>query len=225
MLKLHPGRRGLHRRRRAGRALGRGDHRRRVARAGAQAEPPTLIGLARERLAAFKAPKHVVVVDRVVRSPAGKADYRWALETAKARVSAMSEAREFRASETTERFPSVIAGRLPQPENAPEARSSAVWGMTKTGKLDDPSVEDVAEVARAVGADLEYGLTSAEAARRLARRRAERAPPGAASYPSGGAILAQFRDPLIYLLLARGRRVARRVGRSRTTRAGRSMRS
>ena len=34
-------------------------------------------------LAAYKAPKHVVVVDRVLRSPAGKADYRWALDMAK----------------------------------------------------------------------------------------------------------------------------------------------
>jgi fatty-acyl-CoA synthase len=42
--------------------------------------------MAKERLAAFKAPKHIVVVDRVVRSPAGKADYRWALETAKQRL-------------------------------------------------------------------------------------------------------------------------------------------
>jgi fatty-acyl-CoA synthase len=42
-----------------------------------------LIAAARARLAAFKAPKHVVFVERVVRSPAGKADYRWAKETAR----------------------------------------------------------------------------------------------------------------------------------------------
>jgi fatty-acyl-CoA synthase len=42
-----------------------------------------LIDAARARLAAFKAPKHVVFVERVVRSPAGKADYRWAKETAR----------------------------------------------------------------------------------------------------------------------------------------------
>jgi fatty-acyl-CoA synthase len=53
---------------------------------GRQAGADTLIGMAKERLAAFKAPKHIVVVDRVVRSPAGKADYRWALETAKQRL-------------------------------------------------------------------------------------------------------------------------------------------
>jgi acyl-CoA synthetase (AMP-forming)/AMP-acid ligase II len=42
-----------------------------------------LVTHARERLAAYKSPKHVVFVDRVVRSPAGKADYRWALDVAK----------------------------------------------------------------------------------------------------------------------------------------------
>lgn len=38
--------------------------------------------LARSRLAAFKAPKDLVLVDGVVRSPAGKPDYRWARATA-----------------------------------------------------------------------------------------------------------------------------------------------
>ncbi len=33
-------------------------------------------------LAGYKAPKHVVVVDAVVRSPSGKADYRWARDAA-----------------------------------------------------------------------------------------------------------------------------------------------
>jgi 3-oxocholest-4-en-26-oate---CoA ligase len=36
----------------------------------------------KEQLAGYKVPKHLVVVGRVVRSPAGKADYRWALEAA-----------------------------------------------------------------------------------------------------------------------------------------------
>jgi 3-oxocholest-4-en-26-oate---CoA ligase len=42
---------------------------------------PTLEELAahcKESLAGYKAPKHLVLVDAVVRSPAGKADYRWA---------------------------------------------------------------------------------------------------------------------------------------------------
>ncbi len=40
----------------------------------------------RERLAGFKVPKDVLVVDRVERSPSGKADYRWAREQAAASV-------------------------------------------------------------------------------------------------------------------------------------------
>jgi acyl-CoA synthetase (AMP-forming)/AMP-acid ligase II len=37
-------------------------------------------------LAGFKVPKHLVLVDAVLRSPAGKADYRWALATATDRL-------------------------------------------------------------------------------------------------------------------------------------------
>lgn len=36
----------------------------------------------RERLAGFKVPRSLVIVDEVVRSPSGKADYRWAKRTA-----------------------------------------------------------------------------------------------------------------------------------------------
>jgi acyl-CoA synthetase (AMP-forming)/AMP-acid ligase II len=48
---------------------------------------PTLESLAdhcRAQLAGYKVPRSVVVVDQVVRSPAGKADYRWALAAAQA---------------------------------------------------------------------------------------------------------------------------------------------
>ncbi|MFP5255760.1 MAG: acyl-CoA synthetase [Acidimicrobiia bacterium] len=38
----------------------------------------------RQHLAGYKVPKHLVIVDEVVRSPAGKADYRWAAEAATA---------------------------------------------------------------------------------------------------------------------------------------------
>jgi len=38
----------------------------------------------RQHLAGYKVPKHLVIVDEVVRSPAGKADYRWATEAASA---------------------------------------------------------------------------------------------------------------------------------------------
>jgi fatty-acyl-CoA synthase len=47
------------------------------------ADAGELVAAARARLAAFKAPKQVVFVERVVRSPAGKADYRWARDTAR----------------------------------------------------------------------------------------------------------------------------------------------
>jgi acyl-CoA synthetase (AMP-forming)/AMP-acid ligase II len=48
---------------------------------------PTLHELAthcKASLAGYKAPKHLVLVERIVRSPSGKADYRWARETASA---------------------------------------------------------------------------------------------------------------------------------------------
>ena len=48
---------------------------------GRSASESELIASTRERLAAYKSPKQVVVVERIVRSPAGKADYRWAKET------------------------------------------------------------------------------------------------------------------------------------------------
>ena len=53
-------------------------------------DPPTLDDLrdhARADLAGYKLPKHLVVVDRVQRSPAGKADYRWARAAAEDAVS------------------------------------------------------------------------------------------------------------------------------------------
>jgi fatty-acyl-CoA synthase len=57
-------------------------------RAGHVVRPDDVIGLCKGKLAAYKAPKHVVVVERVLRSPAGKADYRWALDEAKRRLGA-----------------------------------------------------------------------------------------------------------------------------------------
>jgi Ca2+-transporting ATPase len=73
--------------------------------------------------------------------------------------------------------------------------------MAKAEGLDDPSIKDANEVARALGTDLEHGLTSAEAARRLAAEgpnELRSAPP----VPIWRRVLAQFQDPLIYLLLA-----------------------
>ena len=42
----------------------------------------SIAGHSREQLAGYKVPRRVVVVENVVRSPAGKADYRWAKQTA-----------------------------------------------------------------------------------------------------------------------------------------------
>src|SRR5687768_16408732 len=67
-------------------------------------------------------------------------------------------------------------------------------------RLTEPSVMDVSEVVRIVGTDLERGLTSGEAARRLGEEGANelRALP---PIPVWRRILAQFQDPLVYLLL------------------------
>ncbi len=72
--------------------------------------------------------------------------------------------------------------------------------MANAGERDDPSVKDADEVARALGADLERGLTSQEASRRLAEdgRNELRAAP---RVPTWRRVLAQFQDPLVYLLL------------------------
>ena len=71
----------------------------------------------------------------------------------------------------------------------------------KAGSLDDPSVKDADEVARALGADIENGLTSEEASRRLSadgRNELRSAP----RLPAWRRVLVHFQDPLVYLLLA-----------------------
>ncbi len=73
--------------------------------------------------------------------------------------------------------------------------------MADAPRLDDVSVKNADQVARALGANLERGLTSAEAARRLAEHGANElrsAPP----VPVWRRILAQLQDPLVFLLLA-----------------------
>lgn len=47
-------------------------------RAGGQASVDELRAFCREHLAGYKVPKHLLLVERVSRSAAGKADYRWA---------------------------------------------------------------------------------------------------------------------------------------------------
>ncbi len=54
--------------------------------AGATVELGELAEHCRQHLAGYKVPKHLVVVERVVRSPSGKADYRWAADTAAGQV-------------------------------------------------------------------------------------------------------------------------------------------
>ncbi|RZL90447.1 MAG: cation-translocating P-type ATPase, partial [Variovorax sp.] len=65
----------------------------------------------------------------------------------------------------------------------------------------EPSIKDAYEVARDFGADLDNGLTSQEASRRLSENGPNelRAAPRA---PTWRRVLSQFQDPLIYLLLA-----------------------
>jgi len=56
----------------------------------ATADPDSLRAAAKEHIAAYKLPKVFVFVDEIVRSPSGKADYRWARETALAELGAES---------------------------------------------------------------------------------------------------------------------------------------
>ena len=54
--------------------------------AGTTPDVAELTAHCKQHLAGYKVPKQFVLVDRVVRSPAGKADYRWALDTALAQA-------------------------------------------------------------------------------------------------------------------------------------------
>jgi P-type Ca2+ transporter type 2C len=65
----------------------------------------------------------------------------------------------------------------------------------------DPSLLDREEVVRSQGTNAESGLTTAEAAERLARVGPNRLDP-TAEVPVWRRILAQFADPLVYLLRA-----------------------
>jgi acyl-CoA synthetase (AMP-forming)/AMP-acid ligase II len=51
-------------------------------RPGVSATPAELDAEAARHIARYKLPKHYVFVERILRSPAGKADYRWAKEMA-----------------------------------------------------------------------------------------------------------------------------------------------
>ena len=54
-----------------------------VARPGTQPTVEELHDYVKGRIASYKAPREVVIVDEMVRSPSGKADYRWARATAR----------------------------------------------------------------------------------------------------------------------------------------------
>jgi fatty-acyl-CoA synthase len=49
---------------------------------GATTSPESVVKEASAHIARYKLPKDVVFVDVIQRSPSGKADYRWAAETA-----------------------------------------------------------------------------------------------------------------------------------------------
>ena len=73
--------------------------------------------------------------------------------------------------------------------------------MVPAHRFDDPSVKEAGDVAKTLGADLESGLASQEALRRLLEDGPNdlRAAPRT---PAWRRFLSQFQDPLIYLLLA-----------------------
>jgi acyl-CoA synthetase (AMP-forming)/AMP-acid ligase II len=51
-------------------------------RAGAEVTEEGLLSEAGRHIARYKLPKGIVFVDEIVRSPSGKADYRWARDVA-----------------------------------------------------------------------------------------------------------------------------------------------
>ena len=63
-----------------------GDGDRAAARRERASRPTTLRETAREHIAPFKLPRAVLFVDEIVRSPSGKADYRWAKATAEEKL-------------------------------------------------------------------------------------------------------------------------------------------
>src|ERR671914_1903645 len=83
----------------------------------------------------------------------------------------------------------------------PAASPSPAVGSPWSAALADPSLVEAGQVVRSVGGDSESGLTSAEAADRLARIGPNRLDP-AAGVPAWRKLVSQFADPLIYLLLA-----------------------
>jgi magnesium-transporting ATPase (P-type) len=95
----------------------------------------------------------------------------------------------------------MLSARPPNRASAgtPDEMGDAV-NLPSTPAPDDPSVLDVDEVIGACGVDSDTGLSTQEAARRLAQdgpNELKAAPP----IPHWRRFLAQFHDPLVYLLL------------------------
>lgn len=59
-------------------------------REGEQTDEATLIDFSREHLAGYKLPKQLLLLDEVRRAPNGKADYKWARQTAESQLNAPS---------------------------------------------------------------------------------------------------------------------------------------
>ena len=55
-------------------------------RPGAEATEEALRDTASEHIARYKLPRAIVFVDHIVRAPSGKADYRWAKQTAEDKI-------------------------------------------------------------------------------------------------------------------------------------------
>ncbi len=75
----------------------------------------------------------------------------------------------------------------------------------------EPSLLDAAEVVAGLGSDEHLGLTQDEAARRLAEHGPNELT-GTPPVPRWRSFLAEFQDPLIYLLLGGDRHLAPRLG-------------
>ena len=98
-----------------------------------------------------------------------------------------------------------IACAATAPARSSKRRQVWVFGQALTGcPHHDVSVcgKEPADIAKALGADLEKGFSTHEAAARMAKNGPNELQP-APPVPAWRRVLAQFQDPLIYLLLAR----------------------
>ncbi len=123
-------------------------------------------------------------------------------------------ASQFHAKAVSEEKPEHKPAVNPTPEDRPASVSAPVTvlpaseaprpapnpSVAKAGSADDPSIKNADEVANALGVDLNNGLTSAEASRRLAQDGPNELR-SAPRRPAWRRFLSHFHDPLVYLLL------------------------